>query len=62
MKIYKELHIYSKIEKCFELMISNDDENPSIREEYGDFFREIGLYEKSNYEYYGAISLHGELL
>jgi hypothetical protein len=33
-------------------MISNDEENPTIREEYGDFFREIGLYEKSNYEYF----------
>jgi hypothetical protein len=38
-------------------MISNDEENPTIREEYGDFFREIGLYEKSNYEYYPSLVL-----
>jgi hypothetical protein len=62
MKIYKELHIISKVEKCFENMISNDQKNPKIREDYGDYFAEIGLYEKSTYEYYQAISLHGELL
>jgi hypothetical protein len=60
MKIYKELHIFSQVEKCYENMILKDSNNPKVREEYGDFFLEIGLYEKSNYEYYQAISLHGK--
>ncbi len=32
--------------------MANDQKNPKIREEYGDYFAEIGLYEKSTYEYY----------
>jgi hypothetical protein len=33
-------------------MILNDQSNPKIREDFGDFFVEIGLYEKATYQYY----------
>ena len=59
---YKVLHNIKKIEKCFNNMMKSDPDNPKIREDYGDYFEEIGLHEKAKYYYFQAISLHTELL
>jgi Tfp pilus assembly protein PilF len=47
--IYKELHNITKVEKCYEKMMEIEPNNPIIREDYGDFIRDIGLYEKAAY-------------